>query len=1580
MALHRSPSTSETWNGAPERMCVATAMSESSSIHSEKLRSLARDISEIGQDSANSRHDAGEPAEEADESVPCPRGGLCFADGCRRVDYVLVYHCKRRHSQSRHSIISNGNLPSLSPTPSRRNTQPELAEVELEAGLASGPGEGEKALIREEFERGLQEEGLEIERDKEMKTVRFTRLHVPWSVLSREAELLKIKVPTKRTYELKEKTGLAGAISSFWEKLNQPFQPGVPEPQNPRTCVLSLPFNRKKLHLFDIKSKNTLFDNATRGRIVLEILRRTACTQTCQTMGITSLLAKGVYDSAFPLHDGDFTSSDDKEHRNDRQMLHEEWANYGVFFKYQPADLIRKYFGEKIGLYFAWLGVYTQLLIPASAMGIVVFLYGWLTVDTNVPSQEMCDERLNFTMCPLCDRVCDYWQLSSMCSTARASYLFDNHATVAFAIFMSLWAAVFLEHWKRRQRCLQHRWDLTDMEEEEDELRPAYEDFLLQKRQKKGKNKKKEEPDGRTDDIGREKLLSAKGGQPPIASESLTWKDRLPGYCLNVSSILLMVGVTFSAVFGVILYRIIVFAVMSMNPDHEAKANVRVTVTTTAVIINLLVVLVLDEIYGAVAVWITELEIPRTEAAFEEHLILKAFLLKSMNAFAPVFYVAFFKGRFAGRPGDYVYVFKDFRMEECAPAGCLIEVCIQLGMIMLGKQLIQNNVFEIAIPKLKKMYRTYKEEKEGGEKKKSKDPNRPRHRWDLDYELEPYEGLSPEYMEMIIQYGFVTLFVASFPLAPVFALLNNVIEIRLDAAKFVNEIRRPDAVRAKEIGIWYNILSGISKFAVITNAFVISFTSEFIPRMVFQYLYSDTGTMHGFTDHTLAYFNTSNFKPGTAPNSTRFDRELRICRYKDYRDPPWSPESYQLSKQYWSVLAARLAFVIFFQNLAMFLSMLVAWLIPDVPRSLKERVKREKVLLLDLLLSEEAEKQRQHSQRPANINITIKSPEEEEPECVTVPQSQSAEDLNELQNAVRETKLELVAEEHVTTTSQPEPGLPTETLGSPQSPSNPHITSDPPLNPSQAKTEAHSREFDLNRPSPQDTSSRPRSRCRTLPPRHRGNEAGDSSCKASHSASYVQLSQKIPPSPSELLRSTPKDPSTRAKSRCQTLPPRQRGPDAVESSTPRASHSTSFTHLSQKVPPSPSELTRNTPVGWREGCYRGEGVCEKQAEGGLTCFNQAEKREWGKGRAMLSEWFWWDRLWLPVNVTWADLQDKEGRVYAHVSHLYITLPIAVLLLGLRVLYERLIAPHIAAALGVKDKLYPNASQNPTLEQFYRTHSKQPSQADVRGLSKKVSWTERQVENWFRRRRNQDRPGVLKKFREASWRFVFYLCAFLGGLLALHDKPWFYDLREVWAGFPKQTLLDSQYWYYMIEMSFYGSLLFSVAVDVKRKDFKEQLMHHWATLTLLSFSWCANYIRIGTLVMLVHDASDVLLESGKMFNYARWERTCNTIFVLFTIVFMVTRLVIFPFWLIHCTWVYPLEQFEPFFGYYFFNLMLVVLLLLHIFWASLILRMVKKFLFGKMKGDERSDEEEESLDEDHNHKHFDSSANGLSNGH
>lgn len=74
-------------------------------------------------------------------------------------------------------------------------------------------------------------------------------------------------------------------------------------------------------------------------------------------------------------------------------------------------------------------------------------------------------------------------------------------------------------------------------------------------------------------------------------------------------TVCVQIFVTFSAVFGVVVYRICMLSVWSMNPDPEAKASVRMTVTTTGIILNMLVVLVLEEVYGAIAVWLTELGI-----------------------------------------------------------------------------------------------------------------------------------------------------------------------------------------------------------------------------------------------------------------------------------------------------------------------------------------------------------------------------------------------------------------------------------------------------------------------------------------------------------------------------------------------------------------------------------------------------------------------------------------------------------------------------------------------------------------------------------------------------------------------------------------------------------------------------------------------------------------------------------------------------------------------------------------------------------------------------------------------------------
>ncbi|KFW86276.1 Anoctamin-2 [Manacus vitellinus] len=868
-----------------------------------------------------------------------------FRDSKRKVDYVLAYHYRKRLARP----------PPGPGSPERARRSASLALVSnggtgkgcVEDGGQRGPPGGgveamalspldaleeEKRLQREEFERNLVEAGLEIEKDPENKSqgLSFVRIHAPWQVLSREAELLKIKMPTKKMYEITEEGGILKTLNEIWCKLTEPLQPQVPQQENTKMKNLSYPFSREKIYLYNIKDKDTFFDNATRSRIVREILKRTS-TKARNSMGISTLIANNVYDAAYPLHDGHYEGQNDD--MNERKLLYREWARYGAFYKFQPIQLIS---GKQLlhlgGYSFAYLSCKTALDILISAESAGCGRLGGICALV-IPSKEMCDQRNAFTMCPLCDKFCDYWNLSSACATARASHLFDNPATVFFSIFMALWATMFLEQWKRLQMRLSYFWDLTGLEEEEEHPRPEYETKLLQK---KLKNKTITTDNPNEDE-----------------KEKLTCSDRMPGYAANFGLILFMIMLTFSAVFGVIVYRITTAAALSFSTNETTRSNVRVTVTATAVIINLVVILILDEIYGAVAKWLTEIEIPKTEKTFEERLILKAFLLKFVNSYAPIFYVAFFKGRFVGRPGRYVYVFKGYRMEEAR--GCLMELCIQLSIIMLGKQLIQNNLFEIGIPKLKKLFRKLKDERTEPKEvdtNQAKDPQQ----WDLDYTLEPFTGLTPEYMEMIIQFGFVTLFVASFPLAPLFALLNNVIEVRLDAKKFVTELRRPDTVRAKDIGIWYDILSGIGKLSVIINAFVIAVTSDFIPRLMYQYAYSQNGTMHGFINHTLSYFNVSHLKAGTEPENSLFAQDVLFCRFKDYREPPWSPNQYEFSKQYWAVLSARLAFVILFQNLVMFLSFLVDWMIPDIPKDISQQIKKEKSVLVDFFLKEEHEK------------------------------------------------------------------------------------------------------------------------------------------------------------------------------------------------------------------------------------------------------------------------------------------------------------------------------------------------------------------------------------------------------------------------------------------------------------------------------------------------------------------------------------------------------------------------------------------------------------------------------------------------
>ncbi|XP_032739712.1 ceramide synthase 4 [Lontra canadensis] len=342
----------------------------------------------------------------------------------------------------------------------------------------------------------------------------------------------------------------------------------------------------------------------------------------------------------------------------------------------------------------------------------------------------------------------------------------------------------------------------------------------------------------------------------------------------------------------------------------------------------------------------------------------------------------------------------------------------------------------------------------------------------------------------------------------------------------------------------------------------------------------------------------------------------------------------------------------------------------------------------------------------------------------------------------------------------------------------------------------------------------------------------------------------------------------------------------------------------------------------------------------------------------LSEWFWQERLWLPPNNTWAALEDRDGLVYPHARDLLAALPVALVLVVMRLAFERFVGLPLGWLLGVRDQTRRPAKPNATLEKYFLTEGWKPKEHQMAVLAVQCGLTLPQIQRWFRRRRNQDRPSLTKKFCEASWRFSFYFCSFFGGLSVLYHESWLWAPVMCWDNYPNQPLQPALYYWYLLELSFYVSLLITLPFDVRRKDFKEQVTHHFVTILLISFSYSSNLLRIGSLVLLLHDASDYLLEAGKMFNYTHWRKVCDTLFIIFSLVFFYTRLVLFPTQILYTTYYESIAKGGPFFGYYFFNVLLLMLQLLHVFWSCLILRMIYSFMKkGRMEKDVRSDVEE-----------------------
>uniref|UniRef100_A0A3B4VB61 Anoctamin n=1 Tax=Seriola dumerili TaxID=41447 RepID=A0A3B4VB61_SERDU len=785
---------------------------------------------------------------------------------------------------------------------------------------------------RKVYEANLEKVGLELETEHKSESddgkTYFVKIHAPWEVLATYADVLKIKVPFKAN-DIPDNSDMP----MNW--LSTPFRLPA-EIMHPEPDYFTAPFNKSKSDFFLIDNKDTFFPPSTRNRIVYYILSRCSYFRDeCgdkDKKGIKRLLNNGTYTAAFPLHDCRYWKrSRDANCESERYNLYKNWARFFYFFKEQPLNLIRKYYGEKIGIYFAWLGFYTEMLFFAAIVGTICFVHGFLTYDDNEWSKEICSEEIggNIVMCPLCDKKCGYWKLNSTCNSSWVRHPIDFVRDSCFHVFMfSL--TLFLEFWKRRQARLEYEWDLVDFEEEQQQLqlRPEYETKCTNR--KLNRITQEMEP------------------YLPITSKCARM-------CLSGATVLFWVSIV--SLVHLITYRLAVYAAFASIMKDSPTTNLQVVgpyitpqlaTSVTASCINFVIIMVLNLMYERVAVWITDMEIPKTHLEYENKLTVKMFLFQFVNYYSSCFYVAFFKGKFVGHPGNYTYMFGNWsklRNEECDPGGCLIELTTQLVIVMTGKQ-VWGNIQEALVPWLMNWW---------GSRKARNHPESLYSRWEQDHDLQGFGqlGLFYEYLEMVIQFGFITLFVASFPLAPLLALINNIIEVRVDAWKLTTQFRRPVAAKAHSIGAWEEILSGIAVLSVVTNAFIVAFTSDMIPRLVYMYAYRPQGEMNmkGYINNSLSVFNISEIPLANSPEEGE-----NPSWYRDYRNPPGHEKPYSHTMQFWHILAAKLAFIIIMEHVVFSVKFFVAWMIPDVPSDVRARVKRERYLVQEYLHDYEVEK------------------------------------------------------------------------------------------------------------------------------------------------------------------------------------------------------------------------------------------------------------------------------------------------------------------------------------------------------------------------------------------------------------------------------------------------------------------------------------------------------------------------------------------------------------------------------------------------------------------------------------------------
>jgi hypothetical protein len=407
----------------------------------------------------------------------------------------------------------------------------------------------------------------------------------------------------------------------------------------------------------------------------------------------------------------------------------------------QPLREIRAYFGEKVGIYFAFVGFYTfALVVPAVVGGAAYALGGYRESLEGKGAKGIDTKRLDL-------------------------------AIIIFGCFMTLWGMAFSKAWRRESACIALQWGTHNLGVEAPD-RPQFRATKFV-----------------TDRVNhrRRRFFS------PVMLR----------FRVMISAIVLLVMV--AALCFVIRFEFKLRFTLVGEKPKPWQAYVFAFAQTVQMI-------VFDETFDFLGKALTDWENHRTQMSYEDALILKGAVFGIVNNYGALFYTAVFKG------GELLSTHK------CDGGDCMHEMQVLLLCTMLTR-LVLCIFLELIVPLLTTTFAA--PSGKGGKVERSVNGGAAVHveAFEREFALDEYEDTFDDFRSMIVQFGYLMLFSATFPLACCIALVQNLLEIRIDANKLCRYYRRPSPLRVEDIGTWAVLLELMIGLGALTNIVVLVFTT-----------------------------------------------------------------------------------------------------------------------------------------------------------------------------------------------------------------------------------------------------------------------------------------------------------------------------------------------------------------------------------------------------------------------------------------------------------------------------------------------------------------------------------------------------------------------------------------------------------------------------------------------------------------------------------------------------------------------------------------------------------------------------------